>query len=417
MHTPPLALPLAPPVGQRLDPYPFYAQMRRAHPVAYDAQAGVWAVYRYNDVRHVLLNSETFSSDLRQVTRPRFVVGDRRPSLISSDAARHRQLRAPLSHFFTPPAVARMEPRVREWTDRLLDRVIECGRMDIVQDLAGPLPLTVIIDMLGVPPPDRERFTYWWHQWLTWRNERSPFRRNTPRKRPGPWSEELDAYLRWLATQRRVDPQDDLLSTIVALEVEGERLLEGEVLEFCALLLIAAHVTTTHLIANTVLSLLEHPEALHRLRAEPAHIPLAIEEVLRYRSPVQAASRVPIRDVELGGRTIRAGQEVLVWIGSANRDEARFPEPDRFDIARSPNPHIAFGLGHHCCFGAPLARLQARIALTALLERVHALERVGEEPLEPNRNPFLLGTIRLPVRFIPSGDKERRHSACRRGKS
>ena len=187
----------------------------------------------------------------------------------------------------------------------------------------------------------------------------------------------------------------------MALEVDGERLLEEEVLEFIALLLIAAHVTTSHLIGSAVQCLLEYPAALDRLRADPSGIPAAIEEVLRYRSPVQAASRVPVRDVELGGWTIRAGQEVLAWIGSANRDEARFEDPDAFDITRRPNPHIAFGLGEHTCFGAVLARLQARVALSAILERLPHLERVDDEPLEPNRNPLLLGTVCLPVRFAP----------------
>lgn len=394
-----LALPLSPPADQRLDPYPFYARMRRCHPVAYDEDTGVWAVYRYDEVRRVLTDNPAFSSDLRRAKRPRFIARDQPPNLINSDGSRHAQLRAPVARHFSAAAVAKLETRVRERAHHLLDRVSQQGHMDVVDDLAGPLPLALIVEIVGVPAEDQATFTRLWTQWLAWRNERSPHQRNNPRKRPGPWLVELDNYIRRLATRKHAEPADDLMSSLVTMEVEGQRLREEEILECFALLLIAAHVTTTHLIANAIFCLLRHPAALDHLRAEPAQIPTALEEVLRYCSPVQAVSRVSVHDVDVGGRTIPAGEEILAWIGSANRDSARFPNPERFDIVRHPNPHIAFGQGSHACFGASLARLQARIALAALLERLPNLEPVEGAVLEPNRNPFLYGPTRLPVRF------------------
>jgi cytochrome P450 len=396
-------LPLVPPAGERLAPFPFYADRRRRHPVAYDGGEGIWAVYRYAEVRRVLADSDTFSSNRGLTNRPRLAFPDRVPDLVNSDGARHRQLRDPIARFFTPASVARLEPRVSELVHRLLDRVVPTGRLDVVRDLADPLPLTLSIELLGIPPEDRERFLGWWSRWLVWRNERPPYRRNIARRRPGPWAEELDVYLRRLATQRVLEPRGDVLSTLVAMEVGGERLREEEILDGCALFLVAGHVPVTYLISSTVLTLLEHPEVLRRLRAEPAALPAAIEEVVRYRSPVQAVSRVPRRDTELAGAVIREGEEVIAWIGSANRDEARFDEPDRFDVDRHPNPHLGFGVGSHFCFGAPLARLQARTALTALLERLDNLERVEGEPLQASHNPFLYGTVRLPVRFTLAG--------------
>lgn len=395
--TGPAPLPLSPPPDERLDPFPFYARMRRDCPVAFDDRTKVWAVYRYAEVRQVLSDPDIFSSDLRRVVRPRFPIRDHRPGMISSDGPRHDQLRGPVAGFFSTAAVERLEEYARDWVGKTIARFTR-GRMDVVQDLAGPMPLAVMASLLGVPDQDQPQFTQWWNQWLGWRNANAPHRRRVGRAVPGPWAEELGDYIRRLATSRWAEPRNDILSAVVRLTADGERLREDEVLDFCAMLLIAGHVTTTHLIGNAVLCLLDHPSAFDQLRADPAGIPTAIEEVMRYASPVQAVSRVPLRAVEVGGQTIPAGQEVLAYIGSANRDESRFPDPDRFAPSRRPNNHIALGHGEHYCFGGPLARLQARVALEALL-RLDGLARGDSEPLMPNPNPFLYGTVSLPVRF------------------
>lgn len=394
-------LPLFPPPSERLNPFSFYARMRRDHPVARNDRAGVWGVYRYCYVRQVLADAQTFSSDLRQVSRPRPALHNLRPNLLHSDGAPHRQLRTPVAAVFSPSARAQWEAMTCAHVNHLLDRVIPESQMDVIGDLACPLSLAVMMELMGVPEEDSERFASWWKKWLHWRDLVPSHRRSNLRTPPEPWYSEMHDYLRRLATQRWLNTREDLVSTVVAMKVAGERLQEDEVVEFCLLLLLAAHLTTTHLISNAVLCLLENQEALMLLRNEPTRLPKAIEEVLRYASPVQAVSRVAVRDVELGGQVIGAGQETLAFIGAANRDEEQFHEPDLFDIERRPNPHIAFGLGEHFCFGAPLARLQARVALTALLRRLRRPERVDGAPLEPVRNPFLLGTVRLLIRFIP----------------
>jgi cytochrome P450 len=210
---------------------------------------------------------------------------------------------------------------------------------------------------------------------------------------------EMRTDLADLAGQRRKAPQDDLLTRLVEAEVDGERLAPDELLGFFQLLLSAGHETTTNLLNNAVLCFLEHPEQLARLRAEPGLLPSAIEEVLRYRSPVQAMFRVPKRDVVLHGQTLPAGQLVLAMIGSANRDPSRFQDVDRFDITRDPNPHLAFGHGLHFCIGAPLSRLEARVALSIFLERVKSFERASLEPWEPRRAIHVHGPTHLPLRL------------------
>lgn len=395
-------LPLAPPPQQRLQPYPFYAHMRRFRPLAFSPKADLWAVYRYDDVRRVLTDPATFSSDFRNARGPRSAAGLDRPSLIESDPPRHRHLRELVMRAFTPRFVARLEKRIAECAHHLLDEVIESGTMDMVAHLALPQPFTIALEMMGLPPDEDElRFHRWWDRWMAWRETLAQSGKRTFRRLMGEeWYDLLD-YLQLAAALRRDEPRDDLISALVAGKLDGESLTEVELLDYCLLLLVAGQVTSTDLLTNAMLCLLEHPETMPCLRDEPHLLPGAIEEILRYHSPVQAATRIALRDVEIGGQVIEAGQEILVWIGSANRDESCFHDADRFDIRRRPNAHIAFGLGVHYCFGASLARLQARIVLGAILERLHHLERADHKPLEPVSNPFLYGVTRLPLRFRP----------------
>jgi cytochrome P450 len=277
---------------------------------------------------------------------------------------------------------------------------VEHGELDLAGDYAIPLPMMVIAEMLGIPSSDWPRFREWSDAILrlsyTIEHNEESARAGEEYKSA---TAEMAAYLPQLVEERLSAPRDDLLTRLVQAEVDGERLTPEELLGFFQLLLVAGNETTTNLINNAMLCLMENPEELQRLRAEPALLSSAIEETLRHRSPVQWVFRATTRDVELHGRVIRAGELVLAVLGSANRDPLHFPDADRFDITRDPNPHLAFGHGLHFCLGAPLSRLEARIALTDLLERLGHFEPASTEPWEPRKALHVYGPNRLPIRF------------------
>ena len=260
--------------------------------------------------------------------------------------------------------------------------------MDIIDDLSYPLPVIVIAEMLGIPQEDRERFKVW-----------SDAVVGATHSERGDPQAEMSEYFLDMIQQRRREPEDDLISALLDAQIDGQHLNQRELLGFCILLLVAGNETTTNLIGNALLCFDEHPEVMEQLRSEPELVPGAIEEVLRYRSPVQFMYRRAVADITIRDQEIRTGQMVLAWIGSANRDEAQFPDPDRFDIRRTPNRHIAFGHGIHFCLGAPLARLEAKIALTILLERLHEIKRVPDIPLEATGSNVVYGVKHLPITF------------------
>ena len=274
--------------------------------------------------------------------------------------------------------------------------------MDLAVDFAVPLAMRVIAELLGVPAADWPRYKGWSDAILKIANT---FTKDEEAARTiaeyRAVTAEMRAWLPDLIAQRRAARHDDLLTRLVEAEVDGQRLTPGELLGFVQLLLVGGQETTANLIDNAVLCFLEHPDQLARLRATPDLLPSAIEEVLRYRSPLQWMPRATARDVELHGQVIPAGKLVLPLIGSANRDPRQFPDPGRFDITRDPNPHIAFGHGIHACLGAPLARLEARIALADFLGRVHGFERASTEPWPPRQAFGVHGPSRLPIRFTP----------------
>jgi cytochrome P450 len=281
-----------------------------------------------------------------------------------------------------------------------LDPLIERGEIDLAVDYAVPLPIMVIAEMLGIPLKDRDTFRRWSDAILGLANTitggadaaraASDYRAVTT---------EMDTYLARLLEERRITPRDDLLTRLLVAEVDGQRLTHREILGFYQLLLLAGSETTTNLINNAVLSLIEHPQQLDRLRAKPELISPAIEEVLRYRSPVQAVFRQTTRAVSLSDQRIPRGQLVLLMLGSANRDASQFTDAGRFDITRDPNPHIAFGHGPHFCLGAPLARLEARIALTDLLTRMSEITLSSDKPWQPRHALHVYGPSSLPIRF------------------
>ena len=380
----------------RRNPFPMYDQMRSRSPVLHVPQLDLWMLFDYDGVKHALNDHVVFSSSMFTAKRAN------PPWFIFFDAPQHTKLRALVMRAFTPRMVANLEPRIRDLSRELLDQKIEHGEMDLASDFSIPLPMMVIAEMLGVPATDRPHFRRW-----------SDVMLNLSFAVPGGQEAtqasqeyfavraEMSTYLARLLAERRTAPRDDLLTKLVEAEVDGQRLTDDEILGFFQLLLIAGTETTTNLLNNAILCLIENPDQLARLRATPDLLPSAIEEVLRYRSPVQWMFRATKQEIEVGGQKIPAGKLVLPIIGSANRDPQQFPDPNRFDIARDPNPHIAFGHGVHFCLGAPLSRLEARIALPDLLARLKGLELASREPWEPRKALHVHGPSQLPVRFEP----------------
>lgn len=384
-------------VEARRDPYALYDQLRAVGPVIHDARSDRWMLLDHASVRRALDDHETFSS---LVSPPPSA-----PSnwFIFTDPPRHAKLRALVLRAFTPRSVAGLEPRIREIAESLLAPALARGDMDMARDFAIPLPIMVIAELLGAPPGDHLRLRRWSDGIVTLIDT----------LQGGAEAEravhdflavhaEMAGYVAALLDERRTAPRDDLLTRLVQAEVDGERLSEAEILGFFELLLLAGHETTTNLIDNAVLSLVDHPEAWARLRAEMQLLPVAIEEVLRHRSPVQVVFLLTRREMEVGGKTIPAGRLVLVMIGAANRDPKVFAEADRFRVDRQPNPHVGFGHGIHFCVGAPLARLEARVALQVLLQRAREIELATLEPWEPRQAFHVHGPTRLPVRLEPA---------------
>jgi len=308
-------------------------------------------------------------------------------------------LRSLVMRAFTPRLVAGLEPRIRDLSRRLLDAIAPREPFDLAAALSVPLPLMVIAEMIGIPAEDWPRFRRWSDVILML--SLTGFGSGEAAKANSDYfamTAEMQAYLPELVAQRRAAPAGDLLTRLVQAEVEGERLSGEEILAFVQLLLVAGNETTTNLLNNAMLCLLENPDQFAQLRAAPELLPSAIEEVLRYRSPLQFMYRATRRDVAMHGRTIPAGKLVLAVIGSANRDARVFRDPDRFDITRDPNPHIAFGHGIHFCLGAALSRLEARIALAELLARFDRFELADNQPWEPRKALHVHGPNQLVIR-------------------
>lgn len=385
-------------IEQELNPFPRYEKMRRSQPVYYDPERQNWNVFRYSDVQRVLSDYSAFSSQFMgnaaQDPGEPFTA-----SMIATDPPRHRQLRSLVSQAFTPRAVEGLAPRITEIVNDHLDRVMDTGQMDIIHDLGYPLPVIVIAELLGIPPEDRDRFKGWSDEVVSLADfggsvDYEAFSSHAIL--------EMSAYFFGMIEQRRRAPGEDLISGLLAAEVEGEKLSEIELLGFCALLLVAGNETTTNLIGNAMWCFTEHPQVWERLRSDPARLDQALEEVLRYRSPVQAMFRVTTGEAELAGETIPARSPVVAWIGSANHDEDQFSEPEKFDIDRNPNRNLAFGHGIHYCLGAPLARLEAKIAFEAMLERFQTVERLPEVQLERLPSIIVYGLRSLPIGFSQS---------------
>jgi cytochrome P450 len=378
----------------QLNPFPHYERMRETAPVYFDEPSGSWHVFRYDDVQRALSEYAAFSShmggDDASGTGQLFA-----SSLIATDPPRHRQLRSLVTQAFTPKAVDALAPRIAALTNQLLEGIAARGSADLIKELAYPLPVIVIAELMGIPAEDRERFKEWSDVIV------SQTRTDSTSENHSATNTEMTEYFLALIDQRRSRPGQDLISTLLAAEIEGQKLTVPELLGFCALLLVAGNETTTNLIGNTVLCLAEYPGTMNRLLREPALLPQTIEEVLRFRSPVQSMYRVTVAETTLGGEVIPAGAPIVAWIGSANRDERQFQRPAEFDVDRGQNRHLAFGHGIHFCLGAPLARLEARIALGSLLSRLPGLSLVGAH-LERMDSTIIYGLKAMPVTWQPA---------------
>ena len=375
-----------------LDPFPHYARMREAAPVFHDEQSGSWHVFRYDDVQRVLSDHGRFSSRLGgndpSETGQLFA-----SSLITTDPPRHRQLRSLVTQAFTPKAVDALAPRISQLTEELLDGIASRGTADLIQELTYPLPVIVISELLGIPAQDRDLFKQWSDVIV------SQTRTGTTNENHYLTNKEMTEYFLDLIEQRRHQPGQDLISNLLSAEIDGQKLSVAELLGFCALLLVAGNETTTNLIGNAVLCFTEVPGTIDRLLTEQSLLPQAIEEVLRFRSPVQSMYRVTVADTTLGEVQIPAGAPLVAWIGSANRDERQFQRPTQFDIDRSQIRHLAFGHGIHFCLGAPLAKLEAKIALEATLSRLPGLTLAPGAHLERMESTIIYGLKTLPARW------------------
>lgn len=387
------------------DPYSHYAGLREAEPIA-QLGPGYWVVTSYEESAAVLREPRTSSRrpqlDLELIHEEvrEDVAAVRRHFdkwLPMIDPPDHTRLRKLVGGAFTPRVVEGLRGRIDEIAAELLDEVQDRPGMDVIGDLAYPLPVRVIAELLGLPPGDAEQFKGWSDALAAVLGGDLATPDGVARAAHAAESlEALDEYLGALIQERRAHRRDDLLSELVAAEADGAALSREELVSTCVLLLVAGHETTTNLIGNGTLALLRNPDELRRLRDDPTLMPRAIEELLRYDSPVQGAGRALLVDLELGGHALCAGDWVDVWIGAANRDPAVFPEPDRLDLGRVGPRHLAFSHGAHYCLGAALARLEAEIAFTRLLRLPLELT---DEPLRWSANPVLRGLEALPVRF------------------
>jgi pimeloyl-[acyl-carrier protein] synthase len=381
----------------RANPYPTYDLLRATAPVLYWDAWGVWFLSRYDDCSTLLRDGRLGHSEMEgePPEQQRALFEMQRRWMLVRNPPDHTRLRSLVHKAFTPRVVEQMRGRIQTITDGLLDHIQAAGQADLIADLAYPLPVTVIVELLGIPVSDHPQF----HDWS---NElaRSLDLTDDPEvyDQAARAAIAMTEYLRAIIAQRRRHPQDDLLSALIAAEEGGGRLSEDELYATCALLLIAGHETTINLIGNGVLALLRNPNQLRRLHENPGIIKAAVEELLRYDSPVQVTFRVALENLEIRNQTIQAGQQVAFLLGAANHDPERFAEPHTLDIGRDPNPHLAFSQGIHYCLGAPLARLEGQIAISTLLRRLPELA-LASETLEYHDNYTLRGLRRLPVTF------------------
>jgi cytochrome P450 len=387
----------------RADTYATFARMREQDPVlcqpGLDGETPIWWVTRYGDAEAVLLDDERFVRDPRLALPPEQLrselpefVAFIDSNMLNRDGEDHRRLRRLVSKAFTPRMVEQLRPRIQEIADDLIDRAAAAGEMELVSEFAFPLPITVIAELLGVPVADRERFREWSAAMV------SPPLDAAEAEQADAMLGAFVRYLLALFAERRQVPGDDLVSALVAVEDGGDTLSEEELCSMIALLIVAGHETTVSLIGNATLALLTHPRQRAALEGDPSLLPRAVEELIRYDGPVERTlNRWAAVDVELGGQTIRRGDNVIVILGAADRDPERFDAPDKLDLGAARERHLGFGRGSHFCLGAPLARLETEIALGTLLRLPRLRLAVAESELRWRPVPLFRSLVALPV--------------------
>jgi cytochrome P450 len=387
------------------NPYPLYHQLRALDPVYWDERANSWVLTRYTDVAAALRDprytvmgfmSETswIPADMRPKLEPPLRAVSRQ--MLFQDPPDHTRLRGLVAKAFTPRMIESLRPVIQHVTDELLDQAEAKGHMELMGEFAFPLPAIIIATMLGVPPEDREQFNRW-SSYFGRLLDGGDFSLEKVFEAVSEVSDFLD-YFRTMMHARRAAPKDDLLQAMINAEEQGDALSEEELLGNCILLLAAGHGTTMHLIGNGTLALLRYPEQLQLLHEQPSLVPSAVAEVLRYDSPVQLTSRRAKEALQIGGKQVNAGQEVIMLLGAANHDPAQFKDPDRLLLRRPESRHLSFGLGVHFCLGAPLARLEGEIAFSTLFKRFPHL-RLETDEVEWQPSMVFRGLKQLPVRF------------------
>ncbi|MDN4072250.1 cytochrome P450 [Fictibacillus terranigra] len=376
---------------ERYEPFSWYEQMRKESPVRKDEKRGAWDVFDYQSVKYVLEAKEFFSSN-RSKKQDDQQKSPIELSLISIDPPKHTQMRSLVNKAFTPKVMKAWRPRVERIAKQLLDNIDPAADIDVVKQFSYPLPVMVIAEILGVPLQDQSRFKEWSNWVVAGPKDNSPEAIRLLEENQQRTYHELYVYFKEIVRNKRETPGEDIISVLLGAKALGAVLTEEEIIGFCILLLVAGNETTTNLISNAFYCFTEFPEVFEEIiKDTEGTLPLAIEEVLRYRSPVQAMSRVAKEDTLLGEARIKAGDIVVAWMGSANRDEQQFKDAGRFNIKRKPNPHLAFGKGIHFCLGAPLARLEAEIALQEWIKRYPAFKRSDDFTLEPIQSTFVYG--------------------------
>jgi cytochrome P450 len=407
-----------PPVEQRFSPFEFYSLMRKNNPVVFDERNGQWGLYCYSDIEKILKDPIKFSSKFGPFQVPQeYQENLNRPSLLNTDPPYHRKLRSIVDTLFVPIEIAKLEPRIENIANELIDNIIkkDSTTMDLITDFAYPLPATVIAELLGVPSEDRDTFRQWADNIVSL--EITSDSDIDSIRKANKTVTDMDIYFNKLIEKKKKMPTNDLISHIIKAKVDGHSLFGKEILSFCSLLLNAGHVTTVNLIGNLVFSLLENPQEFKRLQeSKNSLIKSTIEETLRYRSPVQFLFRIANADVTLSEESgkkrvqkqkIQKGQGITLFLGSANHDESIFTDPERFDITRKNLRHLGFGTGIHFCLGAPLARHEGKIELRMILERFENLQFNFDNSdrqdlytkVTPLKSSFLLGLSHLPLCF------------------
>jgi cholest-4-en-3-one 26-monooxygenase len=383
-------------------PHDMFALLRREAPVFHHPEpgtAGFWAVTRYPDVVRVSRDSATFSSHRGSallVDQPPEGLAAQQLMMLNMDPPQHTKYRSLVNKGFTPRMITELKERVRALCTEIVDRVCERGECDFVTDISAELPLQVIAEMVGIPQEDRKKIFEWSNKLIGFDD---PEFRNSPEEAQL-YAMEVYAYANQLALQRKNSPRDDLVSVLLRAEVEGERLSELEFDLFFLLLAVAGNETTRNLISGGMLALIEHPEQRERLRQDPLLFDTAVEEMLRWVTPVMHFRRTVIQDTDIRGQEMHDGDKVVIFYGSANRDEEIFPDGDRFDVGRSPNEHLTFGGGGtHFCLGANLARLEIKLIFDELLRRLPDIEL--KAPVRRLRSNFINGIKEMPVQFTP----------------